>query len=191
MEPSDNSHKVVMLGASGVGKTSIVLQLQDKVFKRMVTPTVGSGVITKEIPTAKGSVCLRIWDTAGEERYRSFTGLYSQAAVAGVIVFDVTEQESFDSLEEWINIFKENAAPDAFLILAGNKTDLIEGRLISFEKAQEFAAEHGMRYYDVSAKSGENVDWLFTDLAQKLGPKNTSEIFGQDLDKDQESSGCC
>lgn len=189
MEEKD-SHKIVMLGASGVGKTSIVLQLQEKVFKSMVTPTVGSGVIVKEIPTIKGSVALRIWDTAGEERYRSFTGLYSQAAVAGVIVFDISDQESFDCLEEWIDLFKNSASPDALLYLAGNKIDLMEGRVITFEEGQKFAVAHDMKYYEVSAKSGENVDLLFNDIATKLGPKNEPSQMQHQIKTNNGDSGC-
>ncbi|KAH0791155.1 small GTP-binding protein [Histomonas meleagridis] len=168
---AESSHKVVMLGSSSVGKTSIVLQLHEKVFKRMVTPTVGSGVIMEEISTHKGIVQLRIWDTAGEERYRTFTGLYSRSASAGIIVFDITEPSSFESLNSWIREFKNNALENAPLYLVGNKIDLVDQRMVSNEEAKNFAIQNGLKYFEVSAKTGENVELLFTDLATELGPK--------------------
>ncbi|OHT11890.1 small GTP-binding protein [Tritrichomonas foetus] len=157
----------------------------------MVTPTVGSGVILKDINTSKGVIPLKIWDTAGEERYRSFTGLYSQSSNAGIIVFDVTDEKSFESLDGWITEFRNNANEGAILFLAGNKTDLIDEREISFEKASNFAFENKMKYFEVSAKTGENVELLFCDLATELGPKFIEGNENVYLDKTQEiHSGC-
>lgn len=182
-----NSHKVVMLGASGVGKTSVVLQLQEKVFKKMVQPTVGSGVISKDIQTPKGPVTLRIWDTAGEERYRSFTGLYSQNAVACCIVFDVTDLETFDTIDDWVGLFRQNSQPNAIIYLAGNKCDLIDERQVTYDKAQKYAMDHDMKYYEVSAKTGQNVELLFKDLANQLGPANQNVPTPQV----NQGGGCC
>lgn len=186
----NDAQKVVMLGPSGVGKTSVVLQLQEKVFKSMVAPTVGSGVILKDITTPNGTVSLRIWDTAGEERYRSFTGLYSQNSVAGVIVFDVTDAESFETIDEWVTLFRSNCQPKAIIYLAGNKTDLSDMRQVSFDKAQKYAKDHDMKYFEVSAKSGQNVELLFKDLAMQLGP--SKDILHQKLiESDKSKGGCC
>jgi small GTP-binding protein len=167
----DLTHKVVMLGCSGVGKTSLVLQLREKVFKRMVTPTVGSGVILKEIMTKNGPVPLKIWDTAGEERYRFFAGLYSQGAVAGIVVFDLADENSFGDLDEWIKIFRETAAEDAILVVVGNKSDLGDQRQVKSERGRAYAESRNMAYYEVSAKTGENVDVLFGAIATQLGPR--------------------
>ena len=189
MQQDSTSQKVVMLGPSGVGKTSVVLQLQEKVFKTMVAPTVGSGVISKDIATPNGNVSLRIWDTAGEERYRSFTGLYSQGSVAGIVVFDVTDSESFESIDEWVTLFRENSEQNAIVYLAGNKTDLVESRQIPFDKAQKYATEHHMKYYEVSAKTGQNIELLFKDLAMEIGPAN-NVVYNQ-LSEKQDKHGCC
>lgn len=160
-----------MLGDSGVGKTSILIQLREKTFKRMATPTVGAGVFDRTITTANGPVHLKIWDTAGEERYKAFTGLYSREAMAGVIVFDVTDEKSFQNLESWIKVLKENADENVKIFIAGNKTDLGEMREISTEKANNFATEQDCEYYEVSAKTSENVDVLFLEIAKQIGPK--------------------
>ena len=192
MNNQDNANKVVLLGASGVGKTSIVLQLKEKVFRGMVAPTVGSGVIFKNIETEKGVVPLKIWDTAGEERYRSFSGLYSQSATAGIFVFDLTDQRTFDTIDEWIEEFRKNANADALLYLAGNKLDLIEKRDVTFDKAFAFSQSRNMKYFEVSAKTGEGVELLFTELAKQLGPM-TNEYSSSSLQPKEAGthSGCC
>jgi len=182
------AHKVVILGPSGVGKTSVVLQLQEKEFKRIVTPTVGSGVVTRDISTSKGIIPLRIWDTAGEERYRSFTGLYSQGASGCIVMFDISDLESFQTIEEWIKLFQENCQDGACIFLAGNKTDLIEKRQVSFEMASLCASKLGLKYYEVSAKTGENVDNLFSDLAQEV---YHLKPFPVQRKEQNENSYCC
>lgn len=171
MENNTMSFKVVLLGSSGVGKTSILTQFNDHVFRRIIAPTVGSGMITKDIETNAGTVSLRIWDTAGEERYRAFTGLYSRSAMAGIIVFDITDASSFNELPVWINVYKLNADNVTFLYLVGNKTDLCDNRAIETEKVKQFARENEMRYFEVSAKTGENIEYLFHELAEELSTK--------------------
>ncbi|KAH0792294.1 small GTP-binding protein [Histomonas meleagridis] len=180
-----------MIGPSGAGKTSIVLQLHDKIFRSLVTPTIGSGVIMEEISTNKGIVKLRIWDTAGEERYQTFTGLYSRSASAGILVFDVTEANSFETLNIWVKQFRENALENAPLYLVGNKIDLIDQRSITEEKAKNYADMSQMKYIEVSALTGENVDLLFTEVATELGPKLLPiDDLSPKNDAPTESNGC-
>lgn len=187
----DNANKVVLLGASGVGKTSIVLQLKEKVFRGMVAPTVGSGVIFKNIETDKGVIPLKIWDTAGEERYRSFSGLYSQSATAGIFVFDLTDKRTFDTIDEWIEEFQKNANADALLYLAGNKLDLMDQRDVPFDTAFAFSQNRHMKYFEVSAKTGEGVELLFTELAKQLGPPNDCSSSSIQPKEPGTRSGCC
>lgn len=186
----NSPQKVVMLGDSGVGKTSILIQLREKTFKRMATPTVGAGVFDRTITTANGPVHLKIWDTAGEERYKAFTGLYSREAMAGVVVFDVTDEKSFESLDSWIQVLKENADENVKIFIAGNKTDLGEMREITTDKANAFAMDRGCEYYEVSAKTSENVDVLFLEIAKQIGPKfvPTRDAFMQTTNN---NSSCC
>lgn len=189
MDESNPTQKVVMLGDSGVGKTSILIQLREKTFKRMATPTVGAGVFDRTIVTANGPVHLKIWDTAGEERYKAFTGLYSREATAGVIVFDVTDQKSFDNLDSWINVLKENADENVKIFIAGNKIDLGDLREINTEKAKQFAVERECEYYEVSAKTSENVDVLFLRIAKQIGPKNV--IRDTIVENEGARNSCC
>ena len=191
MNGLDSSKKVVMIGNANVGKTSIILQLVDKVFTKMVTPNVGACLTNKEIETSKGTVSLKIWDTAGEERYRSITRLYSKDAYAAVIVFDVTDQDSFDAIEDWEAEFRKDANNDAIVYLAGNKIDLIDQRKISFDQANQLATKKNMKYFDVSAKTGENVDILFQQLATQLGPSIESSTNSVDLNAQSQQKGSC
>ncbi|KAH0795880.1 small GTP-binding protein [Histomonas meleagridis] len=175
IEKETTGQKVVLLGDSGVGKTSIVLRLSERVFRRNTAPTVGSGVITKEIETPSGPVTLSIWDTAGEERYKTFTSLYTQNAVGCVAVFDLTCTESFDALPNWIEIFEQNAEPDHIICVVGNKSDIEESRTVDYNKAFEWCENRGYKYSEVSAKTGENVDLVFSGIAIALGPRAMAE----------------
>lgn len=182
--------KVVLLGNSGVGKTSIVLRLSECAFRPMTEPTIGSGVISKVIETNSGSVTLNIWDTAGEERYRSFTGLYSKGAAACIIVFDVTDMESFNTLDEWVLTFRENAEEKAKIFIVGNKNDLVESRQVKFDASFKWAQDHGFTYQEVSAKTGENVDILFNEVANSLNDM-ANEIDDIEFRAVSKEKGCC
>ena len=175
IEKETTGQKVVLLGDSGVGKTSIVLQLSEHVFRRNTSPTVGSGVISKEIETPSGLVTLNIWDTAGEERYKSFTGLYTQNAVGCVAVFDLTCNESFDALPNWIEIFEQNAESEHTIWVVGNKSDVEDSRAVDYNKAFDWCENHGYRYSEVSAKTGENIDLVFSGMATALGPRKMAQ----------------
>ena len=190
--------KMVMLGDSGVGKTSIVLRLNDHVFRQMTEPTIGSGVVNKVFETSHGDINLCIWDTAGEERYRSFTGLYSKGASACAIVFDLTNEGSFDSIEEWVEIFKENSEEDAKVFIVGNKNDLVDSREVNANKCYKWCTDRNYSYYEVSAKTGENVDFLFSEIAEELSTvEDTKEVEKKNVNLNQKQNqsssllGCC
>jgi small GTP-binding protein len=185
------AHKVVMLGDSGVGKTSIVLQLMEHVFRRLTSPTVGSGCFHKEITTTKGPIGLNVWDTAGEERYRSFTGLYSQGAVAAVVVFDLTDEATFQSLGTWVDTFKETADADHHIWVCGNKLDL-DGRVVAKQTAESWCSQNGYKYFDVSAKTGENVDLVFADIAETVAGIAAGKVVAMQLPEEgKQEKGCC
>jgi small GTP-binding protein len=183
-----NAQKVVMLGDSGVGKTSIVLQLMEHVFRRLTSPTVGSGCFYKEATTSKGAVRLNVWDTAGEERYRSFTGLYSQGAVAAVVVFDLTDEATFQSLGAWVDTFKETADAAHHIWVCGNKLDL-DGRVVAKQTAESWCSQNAYKYFDVSAKTGENVDLVFADIAETVAVGRV--ITKQLPEEGKQEKGCC
>jgi small GTP-binding protein len=189
MESDNPGYKVVMLGDAGVGKTSIVLRLIEGTFRRMTSPTIGSGTSTKDLVTPSGPVRLTIWDTAGEERYRSFTGLYSQGAIGAVIVLDVSDESSFDGLSSWVSLFREATDTGDVILVVGNKLDL-DDRVITTAKAREWCDGQNFKYFEVSAKTGENVDLVFAELAEAVAAAATGQA-GTVTAAPDGGQGCC
>jgi small GTP-binding protein len=164
-EPESNSYKIVVVGASGVGKTAIVNQLVNKTFKAEGQPTIGVEFKSVAIQAEGENVKLQIWDTAGQERFRSVSKAYFRNAIGAVLVFDLTQKPSFDELNTWINDLNALCAPNAYIILVGNKTDLTDQRAVSEAEAQETAKRYNLEYVETSAKDGSNVADAFTRLA--------------------------
>jgi small GTP-binding protein len=162
------SHKVVLMGDAGVGKTSILLRLSQHVFQAITTPTVSSGCTVQHFATTNGPVSLQIWDTAGEERYRFFTRLYSQGAEAVVIVFDVSDPCSFESVPAWIQTVSDSIDTRPVIFIVANKVDLPK-RAVSGETVAEFTDRENLTYLEVSAKLGLNVATLFEAVAEAVG----------------------
>ena len=191
---SSTGHKVVLLGDSGVGKTAIVIQLNEGAFRKNTMPTVGSGIYAKEIETDEGPVSITIWDTAGEERYRSFTGLYSQGAGAAIVVFDVTDDATFQNLASWIDIFHASS-PSTIIYVLGNKIDKEGSREVDYEKAFEWAKKNGCRYSETSAKTGENIEFVFKEIAKELSKTKclmmTTTLVPTTKSSTQKKSSCC
>jgi small GTP-binding protein len=156
----------------------------------MVAPTVGSGTSTKDVATTRGTVRLTIWDTAGEERYRSFTGLYSQGAVAAIIVFDVTDEGTFESIPTWVDVFKQATETGDFVVVVGNKLDL-EDRVVTAKKALEWCDENKFKYFEVSAKTGEGVDLVFAQVAEHIVSTGANQPMSDVFPADESDSKCC
>ncbi|KAH0791245.1 putative ras-related protein Rab-5C [Histomonas meleagridis] len=182
-------HKVVLIGSSSVGKTSIVIRFANKTFPTSQESTIGAAFISRDVQTQKGNiVSLHVWDTAGQERYRSLVPRYSQGASAIIIVYDVTDPDSFEEAKEWHRETREIQHEDVIWFLVGNKCDL--NATVDREKAKEFAEENGLTYFETSAKTGQGVEELFIQIASMLKtfPSNDAvDLDGQDADK----KPCC
>jgi small GTP-binding protein len=174
------------MGDAGVGKTSILLQLSQNLFRRVTTPTIGSGCYVWRVTTTNGPIALQIWDTAGEERYRSFTRLYAQGAVAVIIVYDVTDHQSFENIPVWVSTVRDAADADPFIVIAGNKTDVVP-RTVTPDEAGSFCEKAGFEYFEVSAKVGINVGMLFESVAERLSTK----VVGDTRTIEGSEGGCC
>ncbi|KAK4473508.1 hypothetical protein MN116_002870 [Schistosoma mekongi] len=163
-------YKLVILGESAVGKSSIVLRLVKSQFSEYQEATIGAAYMTQTIvledpPT---TVKFEIWDTAGQERYHSLAPMYYRGAQAAVVVYDITNQDSFDRAKSWVNELNKNANTAKVIALAGNKVDLEAQRVVSHEEAQEYANQNGLLFMETSAKMATNVSELFTAIAQRL-----------------------
>jgi small GTP-binding protein len=165
MTSASATFKIVVVGASGVGKSAIVQRLVDGVFREDSTSTVGVEFKPFIIPVDDQNVKLQIWDTAGQERFKSVSRAYFRNAVGAVLVYDITSDVSFDELGTWLHDLQQLANPNAFILLVGNKNDLEEQRKVGVEQARDFAERHKLDYLETSAKSGRNVSETFTRLA--------------------------
>jgi small GTP-binding protein len=117
-------------------------------------------------------VKFEIWDTAGQERYRSLAPMYYRGAAAAIVVYDITNPDSFTGAKSWVKELQRRGDPSVVIALAGNKADLESRRAVELEEAAQYAAEHGLLHLETSAKNAQNVKALFIEIAQKL-PKAT------------------
>ena len=136
------SLKVVLLGESGVGKTSIISQLMEQEYNDEQTSTTGATFSTKTMNFGDKALCFEIWDTAGQEKYRALTKMFYKDAGAAILVYDITREVSFEELKNyWANQVKENAPKKIVLAIAANKSDLIDSEKVDEKTGREFAKE--------------------------------------------------
>ncbi len=159
--------KVVILGESGVGKTSIISQYINGVASPHSTPTIGASFVNKKIKVSDESYSVDIWDTAGQEVYRSLAPTYYRNASAAIITFDVTSHESFRQVSPWLAQIRDYI-PTIPIVLCGNKSDLASDIQVKTEQGKSWAAQRGYCFRPTSAVTGEGIQEIFMDLAEKL-----------------------
>ena len=165
---NDLCYKFILIGPSGAGKTSILKKLINNTFTEKIPPTIGVEYMLRSFQIRNENVNIQIWDTAGQERYRSLSKSYYRNAVGVLIVFDITEQNSFDSLTTWISDVHQLCDPNCVMHLIGNKLDLANEREVSFTEASDFATAHNMKYIETSAKEGDNINEAFVRAIDEL-----------------------
>ncbi|KAJ8680005.1 hypothetical protein QAD02_015792, partial [Eretmocerus hayati] len=168
-DPENCVHKTILLGDSGVGKTSILVQFDAKKFQHNnFAATVGIGFTNKMITIDDSQVKLQIWDTAGQERFRSVTHAYYRDAHALLLLYDVTNKQSFDNIRNWLGEIREYAQDDVVIMLLGNKSDCTSERVIRRDDGQRLANEYKVPFMETSAKTGLNVELAFHAVAREL-----------------------
>eukprot|EP01138_Halocafeteria_seosinensis_P001305 gb/GECG01001340.1/.p1 GENE.gb/GECG01001340.1/~~gb/GECG01001340.1/.p1 ORF type:complete len:203 (+),score=35.40 gb/GECG01001340.1/:1-609(+) len=202
MNASDGSTrvaKVVLVGDTGVGKTSIVTNFVTGQFDKFAEPTIGAAYHSKIMKTPQGEVKFQIWDTAGQEKYHSLIPMYYRGAYAAIIVYDVCRKSSFDMLGHWHEELTKTASSDVKIVIAGNKADNNENRQVDREVGERFAQDIEADFFEVSAKEGSNIRELFKSVADSLPPLDTNKDDTNDdalaLGGDDSSKGnqkkCC
>ncbi|KAI9774492.1 MAG: GTP-binding protein of the rab/ypt [Candelina submexicana] len=191
--------KLVLLGESAVGKSSLVLRFVKDQFDDYRESTIGAAFLTQTISLDDTTtVKFEIWDTAGQERYKSLAPMYYRNANCAVVVYDITQASSLDKAKAWVKELQRQANENIIIALAGNKSDLIadspDKRAISTAGAEAYAREAGLLFFETSAKTAENVRELFTAIARKLpldqaGPRNIRSGPRPGVDLRPESSG--
>eukprot|EP01120_Amphizonella_sp_Union-15-10_P003899 TRINITY_DN1434_c0_g1_i1.p1 TRINITY_DN1434_c0_g1~~TRINITY_DN1434_c0_g1_i1.p1 ORF type:complete len:202 (-),score=30.01 TRINITY_DN1434_c0_g1_i1:34-639(-) len=173
---SGTTYKLVVIGESGVGKSSLLVRYTSKTFSSKFVSTVGVEFHEKELLLNEQLVKLQIWDTGGQERFRTITNNYYRGSHGIVIVYDITNKESFDNLSTWISQ-PQYANTDATRLLVGNKLDLESLRQVPTDLAEEWAKNNGMHFCEASAKDASNVEQAFLTLAQLIHEKATNGQF--------------
>ena len=171
--------KTVMLGESSVGKSSLVLNYVHNVFYDFQEPTIGAAFLCKTQRIKNETVKFEIWDTAGQERYHSLTPMYYRNARAAIVVYDITNGSSFVRGQMWVRDLQHQARNDVIIALIGNKSDLEDDRVIEYDEAEMYAKEKNILFLETSAKTGINVETIFTKIGENLLAKgvNQNEII--------------
>jgi small GTP-binding protein len=160
--------KLCFLGQGGVGKTCIAYRFVHDKFSEFEIPTVGASFSSKRVEIDEKNILFHIWDTAGQEKYRSLAPMYYRGAAAAVIVYDITDPESFEKMKGWIQELKRLASPGITLAVVGNKCDMEESREINTDMGKAYADSIDAIFFETSAKSGENIEQLFEEIGMSI-----------------------
>jgi small GTP-binding protein len=192
------SFKVVVVGASGVGKTALVNHLITRTFTEECRPTIGVEFKSYSLSAEDENVKLQIWDTAGQERFRSVSKAYFRNSAGAILVFDLTQKSTFEDVNVWINDLNTLCLPNAVILLVGNKSDLVDDRAVSDTEAEEWAKRYNLEYLETSAKTGDHVSDAFVRLGQgilrqhKKAPNEAEKIEdGVVMDQPQMKNKVC
>jgi Ras-related protein Rab-8A len=161
--------KILLIGDSGVGKSCLLLRFADDSFTTSYITTIGIDFKIKNLEVDNKKIKLQIWDTAGQERFRTITTAYYRGAQGILLVYDVSDEESFVNVQSWMAQIFENASPDVVRILIGNKADVADAeRVVSKIQGEELAAKYEIPFYETSALADTNVDAAFISAAQNI-----------------------
>ena len=167
MEKKEFLYKILLLGDTSVGKTCFFMQYIDNTFHEVHISTVGLDNKIKDVELDDKVYKVQIWDTAGQDRFRSITKNYFKGAHGIVLLYDITDKGTFESVRNWIKQIKEEVDDNVCIILVGNKIDLEDKRQVSKEQGESMAAEYGLMHFECSAKTGENIHESFNELLKK------------------------
>ncbi|KAJ4458442.1 putative Ras-related protein Rab-2B [Paratrimastix pyriformis] len=163
----NNLFKYILIGDTGVGKSCLLLRFLENRFNPIHDLTIGVEFGTRTINIGRKTVKLQIWDTAGQESFRSITRSYYRGASGALLVYDVNRHETFNHLTSWLRDLEEYSPSNLVIALVGNKTDG-PNRQVSYEEGEAFAKQHNLIFIETSAKTAENVEKAFTEVAATI-----------------------
>ena len=167
------SFKIIVIGDSGVGKSCLTMKATKNFFETYYSPTVGFEFFTFNVKIKDKNIRLQIWDTCGQEVYRSLINSFYRNSSLAILVYSIDDENSFNNLESWLNEIKDKGNPNVKIFLIGNKYDLEEKRKVQLNKAKEFSKEHGLNMFlETSANTGLNAKKVFIEAAKILYEEN-------------------
>lgn len=185
------AYKMVILGHYSVGKSSIVSKFVKNEFNPKAESTIGASFLTKTIFQNRCAIKYEIWDTAGQERYYSLIPMYYRGAQVALIVYDITSKESFESAKKWVEELKYDKPRDFLKVLVANKIDLNEKDSANIDAGKEYAEKEGLMFFETSAKTGQNIQKMFLDIAEALPRDIRKTIEGVKLKRTSKNIFCC
>ena len=186
-ENYDFIFKILLLGNSDVGKSSLILRFVDGMWSETFIPTIGVDFKIKSLEINDKLVKMQIWDTAGEERFRTVIASYFKGSHGILLIYDITNKTSFKELDNWLSVIENNASQNVLKILIGNKSDLEENREVTKEEGQAFAKANNMQFMETSAKMNTNVSEAFEALAKIIMEFNSDKNVKNNRDERKKS----
>ncbi|KAI8139270.1 P-loop containing nucleoside triphosphate hydrolase protein [Fennellomyces sp. T-0311] len=197
----DYLFKLLLIGDSGVGKSCLLLRFADDTYTESYISTIGVDFKIRTIELEGKTVKLQIWDTAGQERFRTITSSYYRGAHGIIVVYDVTDQDTFNNVKQWLQEIDRYAAEDVNKLLVGNKSDMVDKKVVETEQAKEMAESLNIPFLETSAKNASNVEQAFLTMAKqikdKMGPtmqqqpKSSVKVGQGATVQPKQSGGCC
>ena len=164
----DHLFKLLLIGDSGVGKSCLLLRFADDTYTESYISTIGVDFKIRTLNLDGKTIKLQIWDTAGQERFRTITSSYYRGAHGIIIVYDVTDMESFNNVKTWLSEIEKYASDNVNKLLVGNKSDLVVKKTVDTNTAKEFADSLGIPFLETSAKNSTNVEEAFMKMAADI-----------------------
>ncbi len=194
--------KCLVIGDSGTGKSSLMMRFTDDVFNTGYISTIGVDFKIKTMDFRDKTIKFQIWDTAGQDRFRTITASYYRGSNAVLLCYDITDKNTFRNIHKWLEEVKKFTVGNPLLILCGTKVDLEEKRIVSYEEAEEYAKANNMHFFESSAKINSNIKEIFELIAKNkitmlctmidtFDKSNRKNINLQPSNKNENNISCC